>query len=412
MLLQVTPQLAGREVTCPGCEAPIRLPAMSGTAAKAGKALAVRSKAPDTTPTAVSTWQSLAWGAGATAAIAGLLYPFSKTFLGEVFFSGGWVNFAELLLFCWGMAILGLKIRKTRRQRDALLVEVLPHSLGEEITRDNVGVFLDHLAQLPARVRRSLMVARIQKGLQLFEGRGSNTEAAAFLSAQSDVDANRITGTYSLLKVFLWAIPILGFIGTVLGLSIAMQNFGSADLADMTQLKKSVSDITGGLATAFNTTLLGLILSMILMFPMSAMQKREDDMLTDIDAFCSGVLLPRLNDGGAFQGSGAPPTPEWMEDIMRRQGDYLHALVEHTAVIQQAASNMEARAAAHQQLVQDEFVKNIEKFTSAASKSITDNVKATGSYFNALSEGLKGLNDVLRDLGEKQVVIKQKKGWF
>jgi hypothetical protein len=358
----------------------------------------------------------MGWGVAATIVVVMLLLPIRKTFLGDVFFSGGWVNYAELFLFCWGMAIVVLKIKKTRLQSDALLLDVLPQSLGDEINSETVGSFLDHIYKLPPRVRDSLMVARIRKGLELFQGRGNNGEVASFISAQSDVDANRITGTYALLKVFLWAIPILGFIGTVLGLSIAMQNFGSADLADMAQLKKSVSDITGGLATAFNTTLLGLILSMILMFPMSAMQKREDDMLTDIDAFCSGILLPRLNDGAAgAAGAGAQTPPqEWMEQILRRQGEFLEALIAHTGSIREAAAALEQRAGEHQGRVEDEFRKSVEKLTETSSKAIAENVKATGAYFNALHEGIGGLNTVLKELGEKQVIIQQKKkkGWF
>jgi hypothetical protein len=262
------------------------------------------------------------------------------------------------------------------------------------------------LAQLPARSRGSLMVGRIHRGLELFNGRGGKSEVGAYLSAQSDVDANRVMGSYALLKVFLWAIPILGFIGTVLGLSVAMQNFGSADLADMNQLKKSVSDITGGLATAFNTTLLGLVLSMILMFPMSALQKREDDMLTDIDAFCSGNLLPRLDDRGASaHDEGTEAAPE----------EFYRALVEHSAILRDAAEKFEGRFSGQDAAMREEFAKSLEKITETATKSISENVKATGSYFNALREGIAGLNTVLEELGSKQVVIQQpkkKKGWF
>jgi hypothetical protein len=417
MLLQAPPQAAGRVVNCPGCGHGIRIPfpaSGAGGANAAAKQGGKSSKRSDPSATGVGAWMSLGWGLAGTVLIVLLLLPFKGTFFGDVFFTGGWVNYAELFLFSWGMAIVALKVGKTRLQSDALLLDVLPRNLGDEINHENVGVFLHHIDQLPPRVRGSLMVTRIQKGLELFQGRGNNSEVASFITAQSDVDANRISGTYSLLKVFLWAIPILGFIGTVLGLSVAMQNFGSADLADMAQLKKSVSDITGGLATAFNTTLLGLILSMLLMFPMSAMQKREDDMLTDIDAFCSGILLPRLNDGGASKSALEAPPQEWMEGIMQRQGEFLEALVAHTHTLTEAAQHIEKQAGDHQQKVQDEFHRTMEKLTETATKSIAENVKATGSYFNALQEGVGNLNRVLKELGDKQVVIQQtkKRGWF
>jgi len=62
----------------------------------------------------------------------------------------------------------------------------------------------------------------------------------------------RIAGSYALLKVFLWALPILGFIGTVLGLSVAMSGFGATDLTDINALKGAVGSITSGLSSAFN----------------------------------------------------------------------------------------------------------------------------------------------------------------
>ncbi len=393
----------------------MRVPVFAGTGSSGSKGNSgKRAGSTDNSGTGVNAWQSLGWGIAATIATVLLLLPIKKSFLGEVFFSGGWVNYAELFLFAWGMAILALKSRKIKAQRDALLLDVVPRGIAEEITSENVGEFLDHVAHLPQRVRGSLMVQRIQRGLELFQNRGSSADVSAFISSQSDVDANRITGTYAMLKVFLWAIPILGFIGTVLGLSMAMENFGSTDLADMNQLKKSVGDITSGLATAFNTTLLGLILSMLLIFPLSALQKNEDDMLTDIDAFCGGILLPRLNDGSgtpSLQSAAAAPI-EWMEGIMQRQGEYVAALTEHTNIMREAAEAMRARADSTLAATQLEFAKSLEKLTETSTKAIAENVKATGAYFNVLHEGIGGLNAVLKDLGERQVVIQKKKGWF
>ena len=42
------------------------------------------------------------------------------------------------------------------------------------------------------------------------------------LKSQSEIDATMVDSSYVLIKVFIWAIPILGFIGTVLGISEAV----------------------------------------------------------------------------------------------------------------------------------------------------------------------------------------------
>ncbi|RYD72462.1 MAG: hypothetical protein EOP84_23130, partial [Verrucomicrobiaceae bacterium] len=360
MSLQSEPSMAGQTVSCPGCgnrlQIPADRPAVSGSA-PAG-AHRKRGGWPETDPSNVSAWRSLGLGLAAMLVTVGLLYTIRKTFVGEVFFSGGWVNYAEFLLFFWGLGILFLKNQKTKHQRDAMLLDVLPKRIGDQVNPANVGIFIDSLYRLPERLRDSMMVNRIRKGLELFETRTNNSEVAALMEAQSNIDANRIAGSYALLKVFLWAIPILGFIGTVLGLSFAMAGFGSTDLTDMTAMKGAVGAITSGLATAFNTTLLGLILSMLLIFPMSTMQKREEDCLNDIDAFCNENVLPRLNDGGVngAQINELVTNPaafaQMLSDFVTAQQQLVDDLRTVSGAVQEAVGQLENRAQVHQQRVE------------------------------------------------------------
>ena len=74
------------------------------------------------------------------------------------------------------------------------------------------------------------------------------------------------------------------------------------DANDAEALKESINSLTGGLGVAFDTTLLGLILSILMSFPLSVVQKKEDETLTMIDAFCVEKLLPKLNDSRTLVG--------------------------------------------------------------------------------------------------------------
>ena len=144
------------------------------------------------------------------------------------------------------------------------------------------------------------MVNRIKRGLEHFSVRQSNPEVANIMLAQSEVDASAVHGSYSIVKVFLWAIPILGFIGTVQGISDAVGGFsGTLDSAENIEvMKESLNKVTSGLALAFDTTLVALIMSLIISFPVNIMQKREEDFLGMVDDYCSENLLKRLNDAG------------------------------------------------------------------------------------------------------------------
>jgi hypothetical protein len=424
MSLKAEPGMAGQTVHCPSCGKALQIPAATPTATGSIPGFGMQAQRggwPETDPSRVNNWLALALGLGAMGITVGLLYFARHSFVGEVFFTGGWVNYAEFILFFWGLGILFLKMRRTRLQSDALLLDVLPQKFGKMINAANVGAFIDHLYRLPGHLRDSMMVNRIRKGLELFEVRTNNAEVAAMLNAQSGVDANRIAGSYALLKVFLWSIPILGFIGTVLGLSVAMASFGTTDLTDMNALKGAVSAITAGLATAFNTTLLGLILSMVLIFPMSTMQGREDDCLTDIDAFCNEQMLPRLNDGSANTAEAArllenpAAFQQMLVDFVNGQQQLAESIGSVTETVQEAAANLEGRAQQHQQVVHEQLSVSINQLMQQTADSVAASAKMVENYVGGLAKGIENLNRVLGAFSEKQVVLNvppPKRGWF
>ena len=107
-----------------------------------------------------------------------------------------------------------------------------------------------------------------------------------------------VDSSYVLIKVFIWAIPILGFIGTVLGISNAVSSFGGemGAAADIEVIKEQLGQVTGGLSEAFDTTLVSLIFSLFVMFPTSIMQKDEEDLLNKVDEYCNEYFLKRLRE--------------------------------------------------------------------------------------------------------------------
>ena len=228
----------------------------------------------------------------------------AEIFVGELFLDRGWVPFALVFLFGWSVAILYMKWKKIKRQKDSMLLDLLPNEVSEDITQESVGGFVEHVHELPLGAGESFLVNRVLRGLEHFRVRNSNPEVAAVLTSQSDIDANAVQSSYTILNVFIWAIPILGFIGTVIGISAAVSGIDMS--GDIANVKDSLNDVTSGLATAFDTTLIALVMSMFVMFPTSSLQKAEEDMLNSVDEYCAENLLKRLNDGheGAEQGRG------------------------------------------------------------------------------------------------------------
>jgi len=210
-------------------------------------------------------------------------------------------------LAAWGLFALGLKALRHRydgkafallgspQGREALTLSALPAAEA------NPGeALLAFLRRTRSRWARDGMVERRLAALsRLLEPRGV-TGVQRSLIAQSEIDARRLDSAYAAIRVLIWAIPIVGFIGTVLGIGDAIVEFSrfvqGADPASLAgaQMRTALSGVTGGLAMAFNTTFLALALVIPIMLWGSLLQKREEDLLLSLDEFCLWELGWRL----------------------------------------------------------------------------------------------------------------------
>jgi hypothetical protein len=133
-------------------------------------------------------------------------------------------------------------------------------------------------------------------GLSNLENIGHTADVTAILKDQSDNDESQVAASYVLINGLLWAVPVLGFIGTVLGLSTAIGGFGATlqGDGDFSGIKESLTGVTAGLSTAFDTTLVALILALILQLAVSFVQSRESAWLDACNEYCSRQLASRL----------------------------------------------------------------------------------------------------------------------
>jgi len=415
--LDVAPEHFGQTLQCPACNGRLEVPKTDASTAGPNDR-PQREGWPEADHANVHFAKSFLIGLGITIAFLLLMVPFRGMRLGAIFLDRTWVNYAETLLFCWGLTILFMKWQKNKHQEKATLLNLFPENLGREINVETVGGFIDNIYGVPLSLRDSLMVNRIRKALELFERRIDNSEVATFLNTQSDLDANRSIGSYSLLKVFLWAIPILGFIGTVIGLSTAVGSLAVGDVSDAEALKSAIGGLTKNLGTAFDTTLLGLILSILMSFPMAAVQKAEDETLTVIDAFCTEKVLPKLNDSKSAATDGlleqAESIPQLVSSLARAHETFLVNLNEATAQLRQTADKLHSQMDSHQQVVQGSFTEAVEKLTDTSSEIFIRTDRELNQTFEKIANGIDLMNSSLRKLGENQIPndARKKRGFF
>ena len=143
----------------------------------------------------------------------------------------------------------------------------------------------------------SPLLRRVQAIVRQWAIRANLQDAALLLDHQELYDEDAIKNGYGILRVFVWALPVLGLIGTVVGIALAVGNFAQflgTNIDDVSLIKKSLVSVTGGLSYAFMNTLQGLLSSLLLMIPTSAMQAREERLVSTIRRDISDIFLPTL----------------------------------------------------------------------------------------------------------------------
>ncbi|TWT97327.1 MotA/TolQ/ExbB proton channel family protein [Neorhodopirellula pilleata] len=413
-------------------------------------------------------------GAALTLVWYGVMFAMSGTALSDLFIARGPVPYPTTLLMFWAVAILVLKWLRLNEQRNAMLLDVLPTEVSPEITPESLDGFISHINELPGASSDSFLVNRVVRGIEHFRVRKSAAETVTMMESQSEIDANNVAGSYTILKVFIWALPILGFIGTVMGVSAAVASLAGSlsGGGNMDAMKSALQEVFGGLGTAFDTTLLALIMSMLVKIPASALQKSEEDIITRVDEYCNENLLRRLNDGregGAERGAGGgggdtqvfreaveqalgtqhAEMERWLEKLdaiggrltsqVSKGWDEVNQRIEqqqqkHVAVLHKQQLDQQARLQAQLDQMANAADKIQANLTSLAEQTATlqnqvnETFEKTGvtltEHLGGVQTGLASLSSVLTQLGQQQVVIQQvpvqtsavetpaKRGWF
>ena len=129
---------------------------------------------------------------------------------------------------------------------------------------------------------------RLDETLDHVERQGSAERLDEQLRYLSEMDAVHVHESHSLFRLIVWAIPILGFLGTVMGITLAIANL------DPSTLEESMDAVTVGLASAFDTTALALALSLVLMFCKFLVDNLESRLLSEVDRRADVELLGRF----------------------------------------------------------------------------------------------------------------------
>lgn len=143
---------------------------------------------------------------------------------------------------------------------------------------------------------KNLSLVRLIENIILqFQLNGSTEQASQVLNTSLELMQHELDLKYNLLRYWLWLIPTLGFVGTVLGIGLALSaGADMPDISDKIALKEWVVEIISQLGVAFNTTLVALCVSALLMLFLHMVQEKEERALNVVGRFCLERLVNRL----------------------------------------------------------------------------------------------------------------------
>ena len=217
------------------------------------------------------------------------------------YFSSHPVLYCETVFFFIGLAALLMKSFELLGQYVSLGAVRLEPPAATGRSPGTAADLLAALLKLPSAARNSYLGRRFRDALQYVARRGAADGLEEELKYLSDMDATRQQDSYALVRIVIWATPMLGFLGTVVGITQALGDLDPKLLA--TDIQQAMAGLLAGLYVAFDTTALALSLSMALMFIQFLIDRIETELLGTVDLRINEQLVGRFEQVG---GGGDP----------------------------------------------------------------------------------------------------------
>jgi hypothetical protein len=197
---------------------------------------------------------------------------------------------ASYCCFTWAGFILLGRYLEVRRQRRAFDLELLSTDVGVCILPEDARLLQRRVEQRAARGGPYILANMIRLALGKYAVSRSGRDVSETVRTQADVDLGRLVSSMATVHYLAWAIPAIGFLGTVRGLATSLTLGGQTDK----EIGPFIAAATRHLNVAFDCTLIALALSLILMFLLHSVQRDEEALVIDCQQYCLEHLVTRL----------------------------------------------------------------------------------------------------------------------
>jgi len=199
---------------------------------------------------------------------------------------------ACFILMLWAFAIMGYKAVITFNERALLQRELLPVREGVRILPEDTREYARAIQSLPERVKGMLLPRVLLGSLERFGSTRNVQDVSSVANTMCESEAERLESELSMIRYIAWAIPSVGFIGTVRGIGQAL---GEAYRA----VEGDIAGVTENLGVAFNSTFIALLISIVVMFFVHQLQLLQERLVFDTGTYVDHNLIRHMQSRGS-----------------------------------------------------------------------------------------------------------------
>lgn len=199
----------------------------------------------------------------------------------------GMIQGFTYFLFIFGMSEILAVNNFITREEDAFSAHLLPEQENWILNPEDVNKIKLNMQDIE-KSQKYLMTDLIKKACIKYRLSKSSSEALGLVDSQIRIYSSELDSEESFISYTAWAIPSVGFIGTVLGIA------ASLGYANEAATPEGINKVTSSLAIAFDTTLVALFLSIILMWGIHYIHKRQDALFARMNSYVIENLINRL----------------------------------------------------------------------------------------------------------------------
>ena len=194
---------------------------------------------------------------------------------------------ACFILALWAMSLMGYKALHTAKERRILKIDLIPLNQGTSILPEDTREYSRPIQALSEDQQGFLLPRALLTALHRFRSTRNIQDVSNAVRAVCESESERLDSELSMIRYIAWAIPSIGFLGTVRGIGQAL---GQAHKA----VQGDIAGVTQALGVAFNSTFVALLISIIVMFLMYQLQLAQERLALDSEEYCDIKLIRHL----------------------------------------------------------------------------------------------------------------------